>query len=159
MQQPSASHLAQLDVARALDDMDSPRLSGFMSALDRVNAVAERSPGFVWRLIDDGGNATDIKVTSDPRFIVNLSVWESAAHLEHFVWDTIHKRMYEKKAKWFEKLDTPHFVMWWIPAGHRPTADEAMSQLAALTTLGPTADAFGWESLPNIKLWMSQRSA
>ena len=93
MVQPPQSHLAQLNVACAPDDMDSPRLSGFMGALDRVNGVAERSPGFVWRLKDDAGNATDIKVTADPRYIVNLSVWETPAHLEHFVWNTAHKRV------------------------------------------------------------------
>src|SRR5262245_19113977 len=95
-------HLAQLNVARALDDLNSPRLADFVSALDRVNAVAERSPGFVWRLKDDGAaNAIDIKVTDDARFIVNMSVWETPAHLEHFVWSTIHKRVYARKSNWF----------------------------------------------------------
>ena len=157
--QPPNTHLAQLNIAKAMDDMASPRLADFMSALDRVNAVAERSPGFVWRLKDEGGNATDIKVTDDPRLIVNMSVWETAEHLEHFVWNTIHKRVYEKKSKWFEAPKSAHFVMWWVPAGHRPTPQEAMTKLAHLGTHGPTAEAFGWESLPKIKLWMSQRCA
>jgi Domain of unknown function (DUF3291) len=95
--QPTGHHLAQLNVARALGDMTSPRLADFTSALDLVNNVAERSSGFVWRLKDDGANnATDIRVTDDTRFIVNTSVWESAADLEHFVWNTIHQRVYEK---------------------------------------------------------------
>jgi hypothetical protein len=159
MTQPPNTHLAQLNVAQALDDMDSPRLAGFVGALDAVNAVAERSPGFVWRLKDDGGNATDIKVTSDPRFIVNLSVWETAEHLEHFVWNTVHKRVYQKKAKWFDPMPQAHFVMWWVTVGHRPSTDEALAKLEHLRTSGPSDDAFGWESLPNLRLWMSQRCA
>jgi Domain of unknown function (DUF3291) len=159
-QQPPGHHLAQLNVARALDDMDSPRLAGFMSALDRVNAVAERSDGFVWRLKDEGGNnATDIKVTDDKRFIVNLSIWETAGHLEHFVWNTIHKRVYAKKAKWFEAMPQAHFVMWFVPIGYRPTAEEAMERLDRLRQDGASDAAFGWQDLPNIKLWMNQRCA
>jgi hypothetical protein len=159
MIQPPNTHLAQLNVARALDDLDSPRLAGFMGALDRVNEVAERSPGFVWRLKDDAGNATDIKVSDDARFIVNLSVWETPSHLEQFVWNTVHARVYEKKANWFEKMATPHFVMWWVTIGHQPTTEEAMARLKQLSEQGPSEAAFGWESLPNIKLWMSKRCA
>ncbi len=157
--QPAGTHLAQLNVARALDDLDSPRLAGFMGALDRVNALAERSAGFVWRLKSDGGNATDIKVSDDARFIVNMSVWETAEHLEQFVWNTVHARVYEKKANWFESMTTPHLVMWFVPVGHRPTPEEAMARLAHLTAHGASAHAFGWESLPNVKLWMSKRCA
>ena len=133
-------------------------LAHFVSALHAVNAVAERSPGFIWRLEADGDNAL-IKAADDPRFIVNMSVCETPAHLEHFVWNTIHKRVYAMKSKWFETMATPHFVMWWVERTHRPTAGEAMARLAHLTTNGPTAHVFGWESLPNIKLWMSQRCA
>jgi hypothetical protein len=157
--QPVGMHLAQLNVARALDELDSPRLSGFMAALDRVNAVAERSPGFVWRLKSDAGNATDIKVSDDARFIVNMSVWETASHLEQFVWNTVHARVYDKKASWFEAPATPHFVMWFVAAGHEPTVEEAMARLQHLTAHGPSAHAFGWESLADVKLWMSKRCA
>jgi Domain of unknown function (DUF3291) len=159
MIQPANTHLAQLNVARAIDDLESPRLADFMAALDRVNDVAERSPGFVWRLKSDAGNATDIKVSDDARLIVNMSVWETAAQLEQFVWNTVHARVYEKKSNWFEAPSTPHFVMWWVAIGHRPTTDEAMARLGHLTIHGPSDHAFGWESLPNIKLWMSKRCA
>lgn len=157
--QPQGTHLAQINVARALDDLESPRLAGFTASLDRVNALAERSPGFVWRLKSESGNATDIKVSDDARFIVNMSVWETAAHLEQFVWNTVHARVYEKKATWFEAAKTPHLAMWFVPAGHQPSTEEAMERLAHLTAHGPSAHAFGWESLPNIKLWMSKRCA
>ncbi len=159
MIQPANTHLAQLNVARAIDDLDSARLADFMAALDRVNDIAERSPGFVWRLKGDNGNATDVRAGDDARFIVNLSVWETAEQLEHFVWNTVHARVYEKKAKWFEPLSKPHLVMWWVPVGHFPTVDEATARLAKLTLQGPSDQAFGWERLPNIKLWMSRRCA
>jgi hypothetical protein len=157
--QPAGTHLAQLNVGRALDDLDSPRLAEFMGALDRVNALAERSPGFVWRLKSDSGSATDIKVTNDPRFIINMSVWETAEHLEQFVWNTVHARVYDKKANWFEAPSKPYFVMWFVPIGHVPTPEEALARLEHLTAHGPSDHAFGWESLPNVKLWMSKRCA
>lgn len=159
MIQPANTHLAQLNVARAMDDLDSPRLADFMAALDRVNDIAERSSGFVWRLKGDNGNATDVRAGDDARFIVNLSVWETAEQLEHFVWNTVHARVYEKKSKWFESLGKPHLVMWWVPVGHFPTVDEATARLAELTQQGPSDRAFGWERLPNIKLWVSRRCA
>ena len=159
MIQPAGTHLAELNIAKAVDDLDSERLADFVAALDRVNGIAERSDGFVWRLQDESGNATDIQATEDPRMIVNLSVWETAEHLEHFVWNTIHKQIYNKKAKWFEAPAEAHFVMWWVPQGHEPAVEEAMARLAHLNEHGPSGHAFGWESLPNIKLWKEQRCA
>ena len=150
--QPPDTHLAQLNVGRAVDALDGPRLAGFMSALDRVNAIAERSPGFVWRLQSDAGNATDIKLTEDPLFIINLSVWETPADLEHFVWQTVHKRFYDQKAKWFEPQAEAHFVMWWVPAGHLPTAQEALVKLDDYRAKGNSADAFGWEAIADSTL-------
>jgi Domain of unknown function (DUF3291) len=157
--QPPGTHLAQLNVARARFALDDPRIAEFMNALDRVNALAERSPGFVWRLKDDSGNATDIGVSGDPQVIANLTVWETPEQLEHFVWNTVHKRFYAKKGNWFAPMSTPHFVMWWMEAGRVPTLEEAMARLGHLTEYGPSDHAFGWESLPNIKLWMQQRCA
>ena len=160
MHQPPHTHLAQLNVGRALDVMDSARMAGFMGNLDRVNTLAERSPGFVWRLTGDGtNNATDIKLTEDPLFIVNLSVWETPDALEHFVWNTVHKRFYDQKAKWFEAATTPYFVMWWVPVGHRPTPQEALEKLALLRGNGPTADIFGWERVVDMTLHKSRSCA
>lgn len=157
MQQPPNTHLAQVNIARAVDDLDSVRLRDFVSAIDRVNAVAERSLGFVWRLVGDGNNATDIVCGEDRRVIINLSVWQTPEPFEHFVWNTIHKRVYEKKAKWFEAMGQAHFAMWWVPAGQLPSPEEAMAKLQHLRNHGPSAEAFGWESLPNVRLWMEQR--
>jgi hypothetical protein len=160
MQQPANTFLAQLNVATALDDMDSERLSGFVNALDAVNEVAERSPGFVWRLKDDDGNdATSIQMSDNPRFLVNMSVWETPKALEEFVWNTIHKKIYNQKSKWFEAPAKAHFVMWWVPQDYRPTAEEALARLDHLNTEGPSEHAFGWESLPEIKLWRDQQCA
>jgi hypothetical protein len=157
--QPAGMHLVQLNVGRIRHPTDDPRMAEFMGALDGVNALAERSPGFVWRLKDDSNNATSIQVTVDPTFLINMSVWETAEHLEHFVWNTVHKRIYAKKGNWFEPMQTPHFVMWWIPAGHIPTPAEALARLAHLAQHGPGDQAFGWESLSNVELLMSRRCA
>ena len=113
----------------------------------------------MWRLKDDSDNATDILVSDDPHFLVNMSVWETPEQLEQFVWNTVHKRIYQKKGNWFEAMATPHFVMWWIPAGHLPTPQEALARLDHLTKHGPSDQAFGWESLPNVELAMQQRCA
>jgi hypothetical protein len=152
-------HVAQMNVGTALYDLDDPRIADFVNNLDRVNALSEASPGFVWRLQTEGGNATDIKVADDPRFIVNLSVWETAEALEKFVWNTVHKRIYAKRAKWFAPPREAHLVLWWVPAGHRPTVEEALARLDDLRAHGPSERAFGWESLPNVELWKQQRCA
>jgi hypothetical protein len=138
---------------------DDSRLAEFMGALDAINALAERSPGFVWRLKDASGNATGIKVTDDPHFLINMSVWKTAEALEHFVWNTVHKSFYLKKANWFAPMQTPHFVMWWIPVGHTPTVVEALARLADLTKNGPGDYAFGWESKVDANASASRRCA
>ena len=158
-EQPPHTHLAQLNVAKALDDLESDRLRDFVGALDGVNAKADRSPGFVWRLRDDTEDLSSISAADDPRLILNLSVWETPEALENFVWQSIHKRVYRKRAKWFEAPREAYFVMWWVPEGHRPTLDEALERLERLRALGPTPEAFGWESLPSATLWRSGRCA
>jgi len=152
-------HLAQLNIGRPRYQLEHPRMGGFVGNLDRVNAIAERSPGFVWRLVGEDDNATDIRFEDDPDLIVNMSVWESAEHLEHFVWNTIHKRFYERRSSWFGNLGKPHFVMWHVPVGHIPTLAEARERLNDLVENGPSDRAFGWEGLPNLKRWMEARCA
>jgi hypothetical protein len=150
-------HLAQLNIGRFRFPTDDPRMAGFMDNLDRVNAIAERSAGFVWRLKDETNNATAIRPFPDPDMAVNLSVWESAEALEAFVWNTVHSRFYNAKASWFEKADAPHFVMWTIPADHIPTLEEAKDRLEHMRHNGDSDYAFGWSHLPHIKLWMSKK--
>jgi hypothetical protein len=152
-------HLAQLNVGRVRYPLDDPRMADFVDNLDRVNGIADRSEGFVWRLKDASGNATGIQGFDDPRIILNLSVWESVAALERFAWQTVHKGFYGRRHEWFERFEGPYFVMWWVPNGHRPSVTEAIARLQRLKDDGPSDFAFGWESLPAAQLWKAARCA
>jgi len=150
-------HLAQLNIGRPKYALDDPRMAGFMDNLDRVNALAEKSPGFVWRMTGEGNNNMDITRADDPGMNYNLSVWRSAEDLEHFVWKTVHVRFYNRKAEWFPTMTTPHFVMWPIEEGVEPSLDEALERLEMLRRDGGTDQAFGWKDLPHLKQWMEKR--
>jgi hypothetical protein len=150
-------HLVQLNVGYLKHPADDPRLADFMAALDVVNAVAERSPGFIWRMKDETGNAMAIRRAADPNMILNMSLWRSVAELEQFVWKTVHERVYRKRGDWFDKMDKPHLVMWWVEEGHIPTTDEAMERLDRLHKHGPTEFAFGWEQLSDAKFYRTGR--
>jgi hypothetical protein len=154
---PPSSHIAQINVSRALFDLDDPRMSGFTGAIDAINAIAERSTGFVWRLKSDSGNALDIRVDDDPRFIINMSVWESAEALEQFVWRTAHARVYSRKAQWFPHPGEANLALWWVEPGTMPTAGEGMARLERLRAHGPGPDAFGWEQLESVAVWRAGR--
>ena len=134
--------IAQLNVGRAVAPLDSAVMADFMNWLDEINALAERSPGFVWRLQGDNGNNTDLKVSDDPLFIVNLSVWSSIEALYDFTYRSDHKAVFKRRQEWFERLGRPNTVLWWQLAGTVPTAEEALARLDHLTRVGPTPDAF-----------------
>lgn len=138
----TTAHLAQLNVARLLAPLDDPRIADFVGALDRINALAEASPGFVWRLQSDSGNATDIRVEQDPLLIVNLTVWESVEALFEFTYRTGHNKILAHRRDWFERMEAEHLVLWWVPAGHRPNLAGAMACLDRLRRDGPTPAAF-----------------
>lgn len=135
-------HLAQINVATALAPLDHPQLAGFVAQLDAINALADRSPGFVWRLQSDSGNATDIQISDDPKFIVNLSVWEDLDALFAYVYRSDHLKVMAQRSRWFEKMATPFLALWWLPAGTLPSAEEGMQRLAMLEREGPTPAAF-----------------
>ena len=135
-------HLAQLNIAFAKAPLDDPLMQGFMDQIDAVNAEAEKSPGFVWRLQTDEGNATDIRVFKEDDVIINLSVWESLDHLKNYIYDGLHLKVLQRKSDWFSKMDSAHLVLWWIPKGHIPDTDEALMKLSYLNEYGPTPDAF-----------------
>lgn len=135
-------HLAQFNAARALAPLDDPRLAAFVAELDRINAIAEASPGFVWRLQDDSGNATQIQAYDDPRMLINLSVWQNANALFDYVYKTDHSKILARRREWFEYPAGPHLVLWWIPAGHHPDTEEARSRLRLLQERGPSPEAF-----------------
>jgi hypothetical protein len=135
-------HLAQLNIATLLAPLYSPQLAGFVEALEPVNAVADTSPGFVWRLQTEEGDATSIRAFDDDRIIVNLTVWEDVEALEAFVLAGRHLGVLRRRREWFEKMDRAYLVLWWIPAGTIPTIEEAAARLEALRANGPTPEAF-----------------
>ena len=148
-------HLAELNIAIPKYANDDPRFADFMDNLNRINGLAATLPGFVWIHADDSGHAMDMP-TPWPDAAANLTVWETPEALEHFVWNTVHKQFYNRKADWFEAMDSHHFVMWWVEEGHRPTLEEAKERLDHLNAHGDTDHAFGWSHLPHIKLWQTQ---
>ncbi len=139
-------HIAQLNIARAVDDIESETLAPFVAQLDEVNALAESSPGFVWRLKDDAGNATSINVFDDPRVIVNMSVWQDIEALKGFVYKSSHSSVMARRREWFEVMTTPYHVLWWIEAETEPSLGEAKSRLQHLQTHGPSAHAFTFKT-------------
>lgn len=153
-------HLAELNIGRLKAPIGDLRVAEFADNLALINGIAERSPGFVWRLKDEAtGNATAIPVTEDPLVVSNLSVWESAADLEHFVFNTLHRRFYEKRAAWFEVMAERHMVFWHVAPGHQPTLEEAMGRLALYQRDGASPDAFGWEQVMDGARLKTQRCA
>lgn len=135
-------HLAQVNIARMLGPIDSPVMEAFVANLDRINALAEAAPGFVWRLKGDGNDATSLRPYEDDRVIVNMSVWESVDALFQYAYYSDHAAIFRRRKEWFEKLSTPIVALWWIPVGHIPTVAEAKHKLTLLEQYGPTAQAF-----------------
>lgn len=139
---PAGHHLAQINVGRLRAPREDPMIAEFMAGLDPVNARADAAEGFVWRLQTEEGNATSITPTDDPQWIINLSVWESLEALRGFVYrDAEHLRYMRRRREWFEKLETI-LALWWVPAGHVPSIDEALERLRHLERHGPTRQAF-----------------
>ena len=139
-------HLAQLNIARAQHSMDAPQMMEFVNAIAAVNEIADNSPGFVWRLQDDSGNATGISAFDDPNMLVNLSVWENPEALKDFMFRSLHRDYLKRKKEWFEKMPQAYFVMWWIEEGHTPTLEEALQRLEHLRSEGETPFAFSFRS-------------
>jgi len=128
-------HLAQLNVAKMRFPADSDEMAEFINALDAINLLAETSPGFVWRLKDDSGNATEIHGS-----IINMSVWTDRDSLFKYVYNTGHTHYIGRRKEWFEMPAEAHMVLWWVPVGHKPSTEEAKARLIELR--GPTENAF-----------------
>lgn len=139
-------HLAQLNVGRLLAPVDAPEIAGFVAALEPINALADADPALVWRLQTESGNATDIRPTDDDLFLVNMSVWTSLEALRAYVYTSRHVQVLRQKRDWFERHVEAHLVLWWVPAGHIPTVDEALERLDRLRRDGPTPAAFTFRS-------------
>ncbi len=137
-------HLAQLNIAVPRFPTDDPRMDGFMSALDEINALADRSPGFVWRLVGEGSNdATELRADLDGQEqMVNLAVWEDVESVWNYVYRSDHLDYLRQRREWFEAPAGPVIVCWWVPAGELPTVEEGMERLALLREHGPTPEAF-----------------
>lgn len=134
--------LAQVNIARARYPLDDPRIADFMSQLDEINALADQASGFVWRLQDDSGNATNFQPYDDPRMLINLSVWESVDALFEFVYKTAHAEVMRRRYEWFEKPQSAHMALWWTPGDERPTTLDGTTRILHLSQHGPTASAF-----------------
>ena len=138
-------HLAQVNIGRALGPLDGPVMAGFMARLDEINAVADGSPGFVWRFQTAEGNATAVRPYADDRILFNMSVWATLDDLRQYVYRSAHSQLISRRKDWFEKFERPFMALWWVPAGHIPTVEEAKARLALLQEHGDTAEAFSFK--------------
>jgi uncharacterized protein DUF3291 len=136
-------HLAQVNIGRLRAPLEDPLMEGFRSQLNPINALADRSPGFVWRLQTEDGNATAIRpYANDDRMAINMSVWVSLEALQQFVYRSAHVEPLRDRKQWFESIEGPILALWWIPAGHIPTVNEAVDRLEHLKKNGPSPHAF-----------------
>ena len=137
----SQYELAQLNIAVMKEPLDSPGMADFVANLERINALAESSPGFVWRLQTEEGDATALRPLGD-QTLVNMSVWKDVASLNHYVYKTAHVEIMRRRKEWFDRMSEASIVLWWVPHGHRPSVVQAIERLQQLRTHGPSADAF-----------------
>jgi hypothetical protein len=138
----SSYELAQLNIGIIRGPMESPIMAEFSANLDRINALAESSPGFVWRLQTPEGNATAIRPFDNEKMLINMSVWQDADSLRKFVYRSAHADILRRRREWFEKISEAILVLWWVPRGHRPSVEEAIARLELLRRKGPHAEAF-----------------
>lgn len=138
--------LAQLNIAQAKYPLDAPEIKEFIDNLDAINGIAEASDGFIWRLKDDSGDATNIKLFADPQMIINMSVWENIDALKNFMFRTSHRDFMRRKSEWFDKLTEATYVLWWVADGHIPTAEEGLAKLYQLRSQGDTPLAFSFKT-------------
>ncbi len=140
-------YLAQINIAKLIEPIDSPLLEDFVGDLDRINKIAEESKGFIWRLEDESGNALNVNPLNDPTLIVNMSVWETVEDLKNFVYYSGHIEVFIKRAKWFEKMNTPHMALWWVRKDELPTAEDAKNKLLELENHGESQSSFSFKKL------------
>ena len=134
--------LAQINVGRLRASVDDPLVAEFMNALDEINALAERSPGFRWRFQTEDGNATAVRPYEDDSILINMSVWESIEALNDYVYRSDHTSYLRRRREWFERLSEVVVALWWVPVGHQPSIEEGVARLEKLRADGPSVDAF-----------------
>jgi len=134
--------LAQLNIGIVKGPMESPVMADFAANLDRINAIADSAPGFVWRLQTADGNATAIRPFENENMLLNMSVWRDVDSLNRYVYSSAHVEVMRRRREWFERMDEAYLVLWWVRKGHRPSTAEAIEKLEILRTKGPTPEAF-----------------
>ena len=139
--------LAQVNIARMIAPLGDPQMAGFVARLDEINALADTSPGFIWRLQTPEGNATAMRAYEDELILFNLSVWASQEDLFRYVYasESNHRDVLKQRRRWFQRFDSPYVALWWIPQGHIPTVQEARERLEHLRTSGESAYAFSFK--------------
>ncbi len=141
----SAFELAQLNIGIIKAPMESPLMADFANNLERINALAESTPGFVWRLQSEQGDATAIRPFADnENMLVNMSVWRDVESLNRYVYASAHVELMRRRREWFARMDEAFLVLWWVPKGHRPSVAEAIARLECLRTQGPNPRAFNF---------------
>ena len=138
-------HLAQINIALMKAPLHDPIMAKFADALSEVNAIADQSFGFIWRLQTASGNATDIRAYPDPKMLVNVSVWQDVESLKAYVYRSLHGEFFARRRQWFEKYQGEHFAMWWIAANHQPTVEEGKTKLEHLAVHGDSPEAFTFD--------------
>lgn len=140
-------NLAQVNIGRMRGALEDPVMSGFVARLDEINALADRSPGFVWRLQTDAGNATYLRPYDDDRILFNFSIWESVDALRAYVYKSAHAQLLKQRREWFEQFRGAFLALWWVPRGYVPGIDEAKKRLAHLEANGPSQFAFNFKNI------------
>jgi hypothetical protein len=135
-------HLAQVNIALPVEPLTSPRLAGFVNALEEINALADAAPGFLWRMQTEDGDATAIRAFDDDRLIVNMSLWASLDALADYVYRGGHVEIMRRRREWFSPMREAYQALWWLPAGQLPTVDDAELRVAHLREHGPSEYAF-----------------
>jgi Domain of unknown function (DUF3291) len=147
MPENSKYQLAQFNIGRLRALIDDPLIAGFVARLEEINALAESSPGFVWRLKTAEGDATSLHPYGDERIAINLSVWETPELLRTYVYKSLHAEVLRQRKSWFEKFDGMYYALWWVPRGHTPPIEEAMERLDYLRKHGTSERAFSFAAL------------
>ena len=148
----SGYHLAQLNIATMKYALDSPEMADFVNAIPEVNRAAERHPGYIWRLQDEedggygygGSTSQRLPGYDSATTLVNMSVWRDLASLLDYIRDPKHLAVMRRRREWFDKMASAHLVLWWLPAGHLPSLEEATAKLKLLIGHGPSAAAFNF---------------
>jgi hypothetical protein len=140
-------HLAEINIARMRAPLTDPLMADFVAQLAPVNTLADASPGFIWRLQTGGGDATGIKAYGDEPILVNMSVWESVAHLQDYVYRSAHTAVMRDRKQWFDRFEGAYYALWWVPVGYHPTVEEGKARLDYLREHGETEYAFSFKNV------------